>query len=143
MSDVKLFVATKAFIVHDGKVLILRESGSYIDGSNSGKFDVVGGRVNPGERFDESLKREVREETGLEISIEGPVHVGEWRPVVREEQWQIVGIFFVCRTTSSKVTLSEDHAEYQWINPKEYMNYPLIDNLKPTFEAYLKYEAGK
>ncbi len=138
--NIQLFVATKAFIVYKGKVLIIRESGTYTDGTNSGKYDVVGGRVKPGEKFDESLKREVTEETGLEVTIEKPVHVGEWRPIVREEQWQIVGIFFVCRATSSDVTLSEDHAEYQWIDPKEYMNYPLIDNLKPVFEAYLEYE---
>ncbi len=140
MNSVQLFVATKAFIVHEGKVLIIRESGTYTDGTNSGKYDVVGGRVKPGEKFDESLKREVMEETGLIVTVEKPVHVGEWRPVVREEQWQIIGIFFVCRAKSSEVTLSQDHAEYQWIDPKEYMNYPLIDNLKPAFEAYLEYE---
>lgn len=140
MNSVQLFVATKAFIVHEGKVLIIRESGTYTDGTNSGKYDVVGGRVKPGEKFDESLKREVMEETGLIVTVEKPVHVGEWRPVVREEQWQIIGIFFVCRAASSEVILSQDHAEYQWIDPKEYMNYPLIDNLKPAFEAYLEYE---
>ncbi len=140
MDNIKLFVATKAFIIHEGKVLILRESGNYVDGSNSGKYDVVGGRVKPGEKFDESLKREITEETGLVVTIEKPVHVGEWRPIVREEQWQIVGIFFVCKATSSEVRLSEDHAEYQWIDPKEYTNYPLIENLKPAFEAYLEYE---
>lgn len=141
--ETKLFVATKAFIVHNGKVLILRESSNYTDGSNAQKYDVVGGRVKPGERFDESLKREVEEETGLTVSIEKPIHVGEWRPIVRDEQWQIVGIFFVCRANSGEITLSEDHSEYQWIDPREYSKYPLIENLKPAFEAYLDYESGK
>ena len=53
----KIFVAMKAFIVHSGKVLLLRESSKYSDGSNAGKFDVVGGRVEQGQRFDESLLR--------------------------------------------------------------------------------------
>ena len=139
--DTTLFVATKAFVVYQGKVLILRESGNYSDGSNAGKYDVVGGRVKPGERFDESLKREVKEETGLTITNEKPIHVGEWRPVVRGEQWQIVGIFFVCQANSDQVILSEDHAGYQWIDPKEFSNYPLIDNLRPAFEAYIDYES--
>jgi len=34
MEVAKLFVATKAFIKHQEKILILRESGKYQDGSN-------------------------------------------------------------------------------------------------------------
>ena len=129
MSDIRLFVATKAFIIYNGKVLILRESSKYEDGSNAGKFDVVGGRVKPGQRFDKSLLREVKEETGLEVTIGRPFFTGEWRPVVRGEQWQIVGTFFVCEAASGEVTLSEDHEEFLWIDPKDFSLYPLIDNI--------------
>lgn len=138
MTDVKLFVATKAFIIHGGKVLILRESSKYKDGTNVNKYDVVGGRIEPGQKFDDSLVREVREETGLTISIEKPFYVSEWRPTVRGEQWQIVGIFFKCTASSNLVVLSEDHDDYQWIDPKEYKDSNLIDNLGPVFEAYLQ-----
>ena len=68
----KLFVATKAFIVYNNKVLILRESIKYQEGTNHGKYDVVGGRVKPGQRFDESLLREIKEETGLAVKISQP-----------------------------------------------------------------------
>ncbi len=134
----KLFVATKAFIVHNGKVLILRESTKYQSGANIGKFDVVGGRVEPGQRFDESLAREIKEETGLNVKIGKPFFVNEWRPVVKGEQWQIVGTFFECVADSDNVKLSNDHDDHKWIDPKEYKNHPLIENLQPAFEAYLK-----
>lgn len=68
----KIFVATKAFVLYEGKVLILRESGKYVDGTNVGRYDVVGGRVEPGQRFAESLRREITEETGLEVQIGRP-----------------------------------------------------------------------
>jgi len=90
----KLFIATKALIAYEGKILLLRESGVYQEGTNAGRFDVPGGRLKLGERFDEALRREVFEETGLEIEIGRPIAVNEWRPVVRGEQWQIVGIFY-------------------------------------------------
>jgi len=135
--DIKLFVATKAFVVYNGQVLILRESTNYQDGGNIGKFDVVGGRVKPGQRFDESLKREIKEETGLNVKIGKPFFVNEWRPVVRNEQWQIVGVFFECSATSDKVALSQDHDQYLWIKPTTYKEYNLIENLLPAFEAYL------
>ncbi|MCR4328640.1 MAG: NUDIX domain-containing protein [Patescibacteria group bacterium] len=133
----KLFIATKAFIVRDGKVLIVRESGKYDEGTNAAKYDVVGGRLKPGERFDESLRREVREETGLDVKIGKPFFVNEWRPVVKDEQWQIVGMFFECVVEEGEVKLSGDHDAYEWIDPAEYQNYPLIENLKVAFEAYL------
>ncbi len=134
----KLFCATKAFVVHDGKILILKESTQYKDGANSGRYDVVGGRVNPGEHFAESLLREIKEETGLDVELGRPFHVGEWRPVVRDEQWQIIGTFFVCHANTPDVTLSEDHDEYTWIDPAEFKNYNLIQNLHGAFESYLK-----
>ncbi|MES2122859.1 MAG: NUDIX domain-containing protein, partial [Chlamydiota bacterium] len=68
----KLFVATKAFIHFQGKILLLRESNRYEEGSNTGYFDVVGGRMTPGESFDECLMREVKEETGLDVKIGKP-----------------------------------------------------------------------
>jgi len=136
----KMFVATKAFIVHQGKILILRESNKYQDGANTGRYDIPGGRVEPGQRFDESLLREIKEETGLKVKINKPFFVNEWRPVVRDEPWQIVGTFFECTPEHDQIILSEDHDDYQWIDPKEHQNYNLISNLLPAFEAYLKHQ---
>tara|TARA_Y100000310_G_scaffold201547_1_gene201643 strand:+ start:491 stop:913 length:423 start_codon:yes stop_codon:yes gene_type:complete len=133
----KLFVATKAFILNNNKVLLLRESNKYQEGTNSGKFDVPGGRINPGERSNESLKREIKEETGLDVKIGKPFFVNEWRPIVNGEQWQIVGIFFKCESESNQVTLSEDHNHHIWIGPSDYRNYNLIENLIPAFESFL------
>jgi 8-oxo-dGTP diphosphatase len=138
MEETKLFVATKAFIFYQEKVLILRESLKYPDGSNSGKYDVVGGRIKPGQHFQESLIREIKEETGLNVEIGDPFFVGEWRPVVKGEHWQIVGIFFKCLASSDQVMLSEDHDDYLWIDPREFQKFQLIPNLEKAFQKYTK-----
>ena len=134
----KLFVAAKAFIVYNGKVLNLRESSKYEDTTQTGNYDVPGGRVKPGERFDHGLLREVKEETGLEIKIGNPIAVSEWRPKVRGEDWQVVAIFFECFTKSNNVILSSDHDQYIWIDPKEYKKHNTIPTNWPAFEAYCK-----
>lgn len=133
----KLFMAMKAFIVHDGKVLIVRESPKNPVGTNPNKYDVVGGRLEPGERFDECLVREIKEETGLSATIKRPFVVNEWRPIVHGEPWQIVGVFFECVAKTNTVQLSVDHDDYKWIDPKDYKKYPLIENLHPAFAAFL------
>lgn len=140
--ETKIFVATKALIVHDGKILLLRESGSYHDGTNTGRYDVPGGRLHPGEHFAEALAREVREETGLTVAIGKPVAVNEWRPVVRGEPWHIVGIFFECHAETAVVTLGTDHDAHLWISPDEYESYSIIDNLKPVFAEYVRHSAS-
>ncbi len=135
--EVKLFAATKALIIHNDKLLIIRESSNYEDGVNVGQFDVPGGRVESGQKFDESLIREVKEETGLEVKIGNPFFVNESWPNVRNEQWQIVRIFFECSVDSDKVVLSEDHDVFKWIDPSDYKKHNLIGNLNPVFESYL------
>lgn len=135
----RLFVATKAFIRNsEGGILILRESSKYEDGTNTNKYDVVGGRIKPGQHFNESLLREIKEETGCEVEIGRPFFVNEWRPIVKGEEWQIIGVFFECTVKSDRVALSDDHDDYKWIAPKNYKEYSLIENLKPAFEAYLE-----
>jgi 8-oxo-dGTP diphosphatase len=132
----KLFVATKAFIMHEGRLLLIRESSHYSDGSNAARFDVPGGRVEPGQRFDESLRREVREETGLDVQVGQPFHVDEWRPVVRGEQWQVVGVYFACTAASDQVELGGDHDTHVWILPQEYKQHEIIPNLEGAFRTW-------
>jgi 8-oxo-dGTP diphosphatase len=134
----KVFTATKAFVFYKGKVLILRESTQYQEGTNSGRYDIPGGRIIPGQRYDESLLREVKEETGLEVRIRRPFHVDEWRPKIDGEEWQVVGIFFECLSDSDRVILSRDHDSYSWINPKEHQKFEMIPGLERAFTSFSK-----
>src|SRR6187431_844175 len=99
MLDVPVLrVAAKAIIVNDkGQVLIIREASTGPDNTKVGQWGLVGGRLEPGESFLEGLQREVREETGLKVQVEKPVHVGEWRPIIRDVPHQIIAIFMLCR----------------------------------------------
>lgn len=55
--------AAYAAIVHDGKVLLVRIK-------RSGKYWFPGGAVDSGETLETTVKREVKEETGIEIEVE-------------------------------------------------------------------------
>lgn len=132
-----MFTACKAFIVRDGKVLMLRESKEYEDGTHEGEFDFPGGRVAPGEHFDEGLRREVREETGLEVRIVRPILVDEWRPVVRGEHWHIVGIFFYCEVEEGDLNVSSDHVETAWVDPTNHQSVPVIEMYRRVLDTYV------
>jgi 8-oxo-dGTP diphosphatase len=129
VGDVVLQVAAKAVIVNDdGQVLILREAAAYDVGTKAGRYQLPGGRIHPGEAFYDALAREVKEETGLEITSAEPLLVGEWRPVVKGEQWQIIGMFIHCRVKgSAEVHVSEEHDDAQWINPSARAAYDIVE----------------
>lgn len=134
----KVFVAAKAVVVYDGKAIIIRESKLYSVGTNIGTYDIPGGRLKPGEHLADGLKREIFEETGLKIK-KGPAFcIDERRIEVHNEKWQIFRVFFACQAESNNVKINTDHDDYLWIDPREYAQYNIIDNLRPIFEQYLK-----
>ncbi len=116
MSEVNLRVAAKAVIVHEGKVLIVREASSYQEGSKLGQYGLVGGRIDPEESFYDALDREVAEEVGLQIKPIRPLHVGEWWPEIKGVKNHIVAIFMECSMVDGNIKLSEEHDDYQWVD---------------------------
>ncbi|MDB5185647.1 MAG: 7,8-dihydro-8-oxoguanine triphosphatase [Candidatus Saccharibacteria bacterium] len=124
MSEPVLRVAAKAVIVNDdGKVLIVREAATYDEGTQIGRYGLPGGRLNPGERYEDGLHREVEEETGLTVEPQYPLYVGEWHPDIKGIPHQIIAIFMVCKAKTTEVHLSSEHDEYLWIDPTKYADY--------------------
>lgn len=136
LKPTKFFLAMKAFVRYDGKILILRESSNNSVGTNANAYDVPGGRMEPGEPFAQVLPREIKEETGLTASIGQPFVVAEWWPLVRGEQWHIVAVYFLAEAKTNQVQLSQDHDDYQWIDPLRFREQNLIKNIEPVFETY-------
>lgn len=127
----KLFVAAKAVVTNpEGKILIVRESGSYEEGTNEGKWDVVGGRIDPEESLFEGLKREVEEESGLEVEVGNTITTHEKFQNIKEEKVHIIRIYFQCTTEKTEVVLSEDHDKYKWIDLEEIEAYPVLEDVK-------------
>ena len=133
-------VAMKAVIVNEhGLVLILCESGKHDTNTNGGRYQLPGGRVEPGEIYSDALDREIREETSLKVEQLYPVLVGEWRPVIKGVTHQIIGVFIVCSSSSSGIILSEEHDSFLWIKPEEQKKYNI---LSPDWEAIERYANG-
>lgn len=108
----------KAVLVHDGKLLMLRRSES--DVRRPLEWDLPGGIREPNEGLIESLKREVREECGLESKDLTPVYtkteLREWidKQTNQKHIMNVVYIFYIGHTDSEDVNLSEEHIEFQW-----------------------------
>lgn len=131
-------IAMKAVIADaEGKVLIIRIADTPKAGPNASKYSLPGGKLKPGEAWDEGLVREVREETGLTVEIIKPLQVGEWRPVVQGKQLQIIGVFFACTADNFEVTLSEENDSYEWVDVNTLNNFDTLEPDKTVAANYL------
>lgn len=106
-------VATKAVIENDaGEVLLLKRSRPY-HGQTVLSWDVPGGRIDPGETLEEALRRELKEETTLDLTAMGPVfHLKDF--IIEAEKIHVVRITFRAQA-SGTVSLSHEHAEHRWV----------------------------
>ena len=106
-------VATKALIVKDEKVLILTKTKSILPHLKG--LDFPGGRLNLDESPKSGLKREIKEETGLDVDIIRLVHATD---IFKNEQMRLIGLCYLCRPKSTKIKLSEEHSTFEWIDIK-------------------------
>ena len=143
MEKIKQRIACKAIIQYQSKVLILREAATYTDGTNTGRYHLPGGRIEPGEPFADGLAREVLEETGLRVTRGKPVFVGEWFPVIRGRRNQIVAIFFACVARTDKVRLSSEHDDYLWIDPETYRQYDIMPPEDVVLKEFLSFRPAE
>lgn len=100
-------------------LLIRRNPGKYKEmGKAALTWDIVGGRINPGSPLLENLKREVKEETG--INLNGEAKLVAAQDILRIPERHVVRLTYVANlNTNELVTLSEEESDYKWFSLKE------------------------
>ena len=122
----KTGVSQKAIIMNkEGKMLILHRTETAPSMPN--KWDFPGGDLDFGEDATEGIKREIREETGLDLR--------DLRPFDVESRINQVGDFWVtiaymAETDLDDVSLSYEHDEYRWVSKEEFLSLESSDKLK-------------
>ena len=99
----------------DWRVLVLQRSP---EASRPGSWELVYGKIDAGERPEQAAVRELREETGLDVSSLYNVTVNSfYLHTTQTIQMSIVFAAFV--GDDSEVTLGEEHQRYEWMSVDE------------------------
>lgn len=125
------FLAVKGIIRKDGKILVLKRSEK--DDHKPGVWETVGGGMDKEESPQDALAREISEETGLVVSVGSPFNIFTFKKDTGEFK---VGITFLCEYVSGEVVLSEEHAEYRWIEPREFSEMQSVPLLHREIARY-------
>lgn len=115
-----------ALIFRNGRLLIVRRS--LRCRILPGYWDTPGGHVEPGETLTEALHREVQEETGLSIRIDGPSRTTRYElPDGRAEEHD-----FLCEIDGpSEIVLDpSEHTSFEWITPEGVEREPATPEMR-------------
>ena len=141
----KTFVAMKAVILNENnEMLLIREGTKDPTRSNVGMWDGPGGRLEFGEDPIEGLKREIKEEIGLEIEVEKPLDISYWMPKKQNEQWYIVALFMLCKAKYKEIKLDNfENDSYKWVNIKDLANANIIPTTLKALKSLIKIDISK
>jgi 8-oxo-dGTP diphosphatase len=130
-------IAIKSMIVNDGKLLILKRADDDIH--KPGIWEIPGGRIKKNEDIILGLKRETKEETGLDIDVNRQISV---RYFTRDDKQEIEMHIFLCNALNNEIELSEEHSEYEWIEIEK-SKKKLTEFFHPEIDLLLNLENDK
>ena len=116
-------LVTAAVLFADDKVLITRRPDNK---RHPGWWEFPGGKVDPGESPGEALIREIREELGAEIDVEGIFEVVyyryDWGPVLI--------LAYTCRLLTGTLH-NLGVTEHRWVHPLDLGDFPILPADQP------------
>ena len=129
-----LLVVAAALVDADGRVLIAkRPEGKAL----AGLWEFPGGKIEPGERPEETLIRELREELG--ISVKEPCLAPFTFASHSYEDVHLLMPVYVCRRWEGAPRAVE-HAAIAWVPPLKLRDYPMPpadEPLIPMLQGFL------
>lgn len=109
MTDNVVAVVVKGVIIHDRRVLIVQRAAN--DQVGGGTWECAGGKIVFGEDLEAALIREVKEEVGLDVTVEKILYATTFQTGPTR---QVVIISYLCESTNKDIVLSEEHMDYKW-----------------------------
>jgi mutator protein MutT len=121
-------IVVAAMVVRDdGRILIAeRPEGKFM----SGWWEFPGGKLEFGERPEDGLAREVREELGIEIEVGDPFHVVN---VARTHETAVLVVFYWCRWTAGELQLL-DAGDVAWVTVDDFDRIKFLESNRAVVE---------
>lgn len=106
-----------------GKVLLLQVNPAMLKDDKKNYWDLPGGRVQKGQSVEETLVREIAEETGVD-AIKNAKEIGMVLsniriPVGNESVGLILAIYSCEFAANQPVSISDEHIAFGWFAPEE------------------------
>ena len=125
-------IGVGAVIIKDGKILLEKRKNE----PGKGKWSIPGGLVELGENVEQTVMREVEEETGLEV--EKPEHIDVVDNIIRDEsgrvKYHFVIIDYFMRLKGGTLKAASDAEELKWVSLSDVEKYDLTKTFRAFFQ---------
>ncbi|MEA3357126.1 MAG: NUDIX domain-containing protein [Patescibacteria group bacterium] len=132
-------VAANALITRkDGKLLILKRKPDY--DHDPDRWDTVSGRLEQDiENVRDELKREISEELGNDFCcvIVAPFSTYNFYRG-EDRKCEVIGVDYICMYYSGNIELSEEHTDYRWVKPEDFLKMDISGSLKRAVRIFIR-----
>ena len=130
------FVGVGALIHREGKILLIKRRFE----PNKGRWSLPGGLVERGERVEEAALREVREELGISVTLEGLIGIAN--EIIPDENGRIkyhyVLVDFLARPNRGRIRLNKESSSFRWFQPETVENLNTSKNTRAIVRKYIR-----
>ena len=120
-----LQVGVKIFLQNEkGEYLLLKKSPNHYPGIDF-VWDIPGGRINAGSPLMENLKREVMEETGIELNCTPRLITAQ--DIIRNDK-HVVRLTYVGTTNAQPKLDGKEHTGFEWFSRSALSNLKGLDS---------------
>ena len=120
LHHMELQVGVKVLLKNpEGKYLLIRRSSEKYPEVGA-KWDIVGGRIDPGSTLLENLKREISEEVNLDLQDEPRLIAAQ--DILRVAGRHVVRLTYVSSIKGEPRITDSDHSEWKWFTLQEIKN---------------------
>ncbi len=125
-------IGVGALIYDRDRVLMAERGGEPL----KGWWSIPGGLVETGESLDDAIRREVREETGLEVRPLGVLQIFEriMRDTQGAAEYHYVLVDYVCRITGGTLRAGDDVSRVEWVRRRDLKKLKITEGTLTVIE---------
>jgi 8-oxo-dGTP diphosphatase len=120
-----------------GEVLLVK--------THHGGWVFPGGQVEIGENLEDALIREVKEESGIDISVASLIGVysntgvHKWYDGVTDVPTKLM-LDFVCKSLGGELAISDETSESKWVEKEKVLDLVTAKAVRIRYQAYLNFD---
>lgn len=112
-------------VIRDGRALLIKRGSPPLQG----QWSIPGGTLELGESLQEGVRRELLEETGIEVKVLGLIEVFDriFRDTAGKIQYHFVIVDYLCEAVSGEASPASDVTQTAWVTQEDLQAYNLTE----------------
>jgi 8-oxo-dGTP diphosphatase len=118
-------VGVGGVVIRDGRALLIKRGSAPL----KNQWSIPGGTLELGESIQEGVRRELLEETGIEVRVGELIEVFDriFRDADGKIQYHFVIVDYLCEAISGEAKAASDVTDVAWVNEADLWNYKLTE----------------